>query len=64
MSELDKLGSPSAELKKLTKGAYQKVSGSRELGKHLALDNARSPSFQNLIAAIGRMQHELLQQAS
>lgn len=57
----DKLGSPSAELKKLTKDAYQKVSGSREIGKHLALDNPRSPSFRNLMAAIGRMQQQLLQ---
>lgn len=56
----DSLGSPSRELKALTKDRYQKVSGSRALGKHLILDNERSPSFRNLIAAIRRMEHELL----
>lgn len=58
----DALGSPSRELKALTKDSYQKVSGSRALGKHLTLDNERSPSFRNLIAAIRRMEHELIQE--
>ncbi|PKM16630.1 MAG: hypothetical protein CVV12_02125 [Gammaproteobacteria bacterium HGW-Gammaproteobacteria-2] len=55
----DKLGSPSRELRSLTKNRYQKVSGSREIGKHLDIENRRSPSFQNLIAAIRRMEGEL-----
>jgi len=56
----DLLGSPNAELKTLTKSAYEKVAGSRAIGQYLALDNARSPSFLNLIAAIRRMESELL----
>lgn len=56
----DSLGSPSAELKKLTQQRYEKVAGSREIGKHLNLDNDRSPSFRNLIDAIRRMENELI----
>ena len=57
----DELGSPSLELKSLTKNCYEKVSGSRAIGKHLDLDNVRSPSFRNLIAAIRHLETELLQ---
>lgn len=56
----DHLGAPSGELAKLTGGAYQKVSGSRRLGPHLDLGNARSASFQNLLAGVRRLQQELL----
>lgn len=56
----DNLESPSHELEILTKHAYSKVAGSREIGKQLNLGNTRSPSFQNLISAIHRMQNELL----
>ena len=56
----DKLGSPSRELKSLTKNRYEKMAGSREIGKHLDLENHRSPSFRNLIAGIRRMEGELL----
>lgn len=56
----DRLGSPSKELTKLTKGAYQKVSGSRAIGRHLDPANTRSPSFKNLVAGIRRMESELL----
>lgn len=56
----DELGSPSRELKALTKSKYEKVSGSRTIGQFLQLDNDRSPSFRNLIAAIRRMENELL----
>lgn len=56
----DHLGSPSNELKTLTKNRYEKVAGSRRIGRHLNLDNTRSPSFRNLIAAIRRMEGELL----
>jgi len=56
----DRLGNPSKELETLTKGAYQKVSGSREIGKHLDTANERSPSFKNLVKGIRRMESELL----
>lgn len=56
----DRLGSPSKELKTLTKSRYEKVAGSRLIGRHLNLDNTRSPSFRNLISAIRRMEDELL----
>lgn len=56
----DQLGNPSTELSVLTKGTYQKVSGSTEIGKHLDLSNTRSPSFKNLINGIRRMESELL----
>ena len=56
----DSLGSPSGELKKLTQQRYEKVAGSREIGKHLNLENERSPSFRNLLGAIRRMESELI----
>lgn len=56
----DRLGSPSKELAALTTGTYQKVSGSRDIGKYLDTDNERSPSFKNLINGIRRMESELL----
>ncbi len=56
----DHLGSPSVELKKLTKQKYEKVAGSREIGKYLDPNNERSTSFRNLIGAIRRMENELV----
>ncbi|QDD64037.1 DUF4276 family protein [Herbaspirillum seropedicae] len=56
----DRLGSPSAELGELTRGRYQKVGGSRMLGSRLNLENARSPSFANLIRGIRRLEQQLL----
>lgn len=56
----DKLGSPSRELAALTKGLYQKVSGSRAIGRYLDPDNVRSASFRNFIESIRRMESELL----
>ncbi len=56
----DRLGNPSTELRVLTKGTYQKVSGSRDIGKYLDINNARSPSFRNLVSGIRRMESELL----
>ena len=56
----DLLSSPSRELRSLTKNRYQKVGGSREIGKHLSLGNNRSQSFRKLIAGIRRMESELL----
>lgn len=55
----DQLGSPSRELAGLTKGKYQKVSGSRAIGRFLDMENSRSPSFRNLIAGIRRLEAEL-----
>ena len=56
----DYLGSPSQELRTLTRQQYQKVSGSRQLGEHLQLDNTRSVSFKHLITGIRRLEEELL----
>jgi hypothetical protein len=60
----DALGSPSHELKTLTRNRYEKVSGSRAIGRCLRLDNDRSASFRNLIAGIRRMESELLAQGA
>ena len=59
----DRLGSPSRELKVLTQDRYEKVAGSRRMGKHLELSNTRSASFKNLIGAIRRLEAELLVEA-
>lgn len=48
----DGLSSPSAELMKLTRGHYQKISGSRAIGPWLDPDNPRSISFRHLIDGI------------
>ena len=48
-------GSPSAELDKITKGIYQKVSGSQAIGLHLDINNTRSASFRNLVDGIRRL---------
>lgn len=50
----DYLGSPSKELKALTKGRYQKVGGSRAIGRWLDPANTRSDSFRNLVTGIQR----------
>ncbi len=56
----DRLGSPSRELKTLTRNRYEKLAGSRAIGQHLALDNPRSPSFRNFVAGVRRLSAELL----
>ena len=56
----DRLGSPSMELKALTKNRYEKREGSARIGQHLALDNTRSPSFRHLVAGIRRLVAALL----
>ena len=56
----DRLGSPSQELRALTKHRYEKRDGSARIGMHLALDNTRSPSFHHLVNAIRRFGAELL----
>jgi len=60
----DPLESPSQELKTLTQYRYEKVSGSRTIGRHLRLDNARSASFHHLVAAIRRSEAALLQEGA
>lgn len=56
----DRLGSPSRELRTLTKHRYEKREGSTRIGRHLALDNTRSPSFRHFVAGIRRLGAELL----
>jgi Domain of unknown function (DUF4276) len=51
----DVLMTPSKELKKLTKGKYQKISGSRAIGLCLAIENTRSNSFKVLVSGIRRI---------
>lgn len=48
----DRLGSPSQELERLTKGRYQKVLGSRLIGPFLSLEGNRSHSFGVLVSGI------------
>ncbi len=56
----DHLGSPSKELRSLTKNRYEKREGSTLIGQHLSLDNTRSPSFHHFVAGILRLSAELL----
>lgn len=53
----DRLGNAAQELDRLTAGAYQKVSGSREIGKHLNLDadKNRSHSYRVFIQGLRRL---------
>jgi len=46
------VASPAHELKRLTGGRYQEVSGSREIGPHLDLENRRSNSFAVFVAGL------------
>ena len=49
----DRLEKPSEELRRLTKGVYQKVSGSKAIGPFLSSDGSnRSHSFRVLITGI------------
>ena len=53
----DILGNAAQELDQLTKGVYQKVGGSREIGKHLSLDivSNRSTSFRVFVEGLSRI---------
>lgn len=51
----DQIGSPSLELERLTKGVYQKISGSRAIGRYLVPDQNRSPSFLALVDGIRKL---------
>jgi hypothetical protein len=57
----DDLGSPSHELDRITKGVYQKVGGSREIGKHLSTDTRenRSHSFGVFVSGIQSVIHQM-----
>ncbi len=51
----DALVRPSAELDRMTKGKYQKISGSRAISPHLSLSGNRSVSFNALIQGIRKL---------
>lgn len=51
----DRIGTPAEELKKLTKGLYQKVAGSRCIAPHLDLHNNKSHSFNVLVKGIQKL---------
>lgn len=55
----DRIGSPSRELRTLTKERYEKRDGSARIGRYLALDNPRSASFRHFVAGIRRLSAEL-----
>jgi hypothetical protein len=51
----DNIISPSRELEKITNGVYQKIGGSRAIGKIISLDENLSHSFQMLISGIKKL---------
>ncbi|MBZ0257890.1 hypothetical protein K8I31_17635, partial [bacterium] len=51
----DRLENPANELINLTKGIYQKISGSRAIAPHLDINNNRSRSFSVLIKGIKKL---------
>ncbi len=51
----DRLANPKQELRKLTKGQYQPVNGSREIARHLSLAQNQSTSFNVFISGILRL---------
>ncbi len=52
----DSLENPAQELKKLTRGVYQKIAGSRAISNCLSLDGTnRSRSFNTLIAGLKKL---------
>jgi len=48
----DSISNPARELKRITRGRYQKVGGSRAIGRHLSLLNSQSTSFQHFIKGV------------
>ena len=48
----DKIRYPCAELQKITKGVYQKISGSRMIGPKLSIEKNKSKSFHTFINGI------------
>lgn len=51
----DHLGNAAQELERLTNNRYQKVGGSREIGRHLDPNNERSRSFAVFVAGVRRL---------
>ncbi len=51
----DALGNPAEELMKITKGAYQKIAGSRAIAPHLDFERNASSSFNALVAGIKKL---------
>ncbi len=51
----DRVVKPSKELVDLTKGKYQKLAGSREIGSYLDLDNNQSKSFQVFVSGLRKL---------
>ena len=51
----DSQQSPAKILKDLTRGKYQKVTGSRAIAPYLDLDNTRSSSFRNFISGVRQL---------
>ncbi|MEA4906279.1 MAG: DUF4276 family protein [Anaerolineaceae bacterium] len=50
----DHLNNPNEELAKLTEKCYQKIDGSRQIGKCLSIDRNNSPGFRVFVNAIQR----------
>lgn len=51
----DTLGNPAEELFRLTKNAYDKISGSRAIAPYLSLDVNYSHSFKVLLSGIKKL---------
>lgn len=51
----DSITNPALKLGKITKGVYQKVGGSREIGKHISLVGNTSRSYQALLSGIKQL---------
>jgi hypothetical protein len=54
----DRLGSPSRELIRLTRNAYDKIAGSRAIGPKLKMEGNRSRSFQVLLTGLRNLIQE------
>ena len=55
----DAIRSPATELSKVTRSAYQKVSGSRDIGPELSPDANKSHSFRVFVQGVQRVAHGL-----
>lgn len=53
--EPDTLANPCQELRRLTAGKYQKISGSRAIGIHLSVEDNRSYSFRKFISGVKKI---------
>jgi hypothetical protein len=51
----DRVVKPAKELVDLTKGKYQKLAGSREIGSYLDLDNNQSKRFQVFVSGLRKL---------